>query len=76
MADTGVTSVAPSASARSMNAAMGVRMPLLARYASSPYVGAKASMGVGTGENVLVSWFNRAIKNFLGVLISNSPIQT
>src|SRR3546814_1592857 len=51
--DTGVASSAPRASARSMNAAMAVRWPWLARYASPSYCGPfspKADNGVGTGE--------------------------
>jgi hypothetical protein len=57
-ADTGVTISAPSRTAASMNAAIAVRIPWFARYASSPQSGPlrpNAVSGVGTGENVFVS---------------------
>ena len=57
-AATGVTICAPAASARSMKAAIGSRVPFIASYAALPRNGPplpNASHGVGTGENVFVS---------------------
>ena len=49
---------APTRSATSMNAAIGVRIPLCLAYASCPHSGppsSKAANGVAIGENVFVS---------------------
>ena len=52
-------------SASSMKAAIAVRIPLFAWYASRPNLGENASSGVGTGEKVFVSWLKRAMRIFM-----------
>ena len=53
-----------------MKAPSAVRLPRACAWAAAPNVGPsgpKDASGVGTGENVLVSWFMRAATIFSGM---------